>query len=184
MNIFRYFQKKEFSFKLKNRLFANKTPIKYSSNLNPENIINPSINITNHTNNNTNYTETIDNSSKIIKSFLIEEKPKIFLYKKKIIHSKINKKEIKKKKYINLYIGKIEFEILKKYEGKNINNSNNNIKCENNSQTFFFEKKYINENSLKWNNISFNEDFNNYEIKKKILQLCDNQFLTLIYNLI
>ena len=168
---FRYFQKKEFSSKLKNRLFINKTPIKYSSSINSENNFNPSINLTNHTNCNTNCTETIDNSSRVIKSFLIEEKPQMFLYIKKRINSNIKKKEFKKKKYTNLNIGKIEFEIPKKYEGKNNNNSN--IICANNSQTFFFEKKYINSNSLKWNNISFKDNFNNYEneIKRKIGQL-------------
>ena len=174
INYFRYFQKKEISSKLKNRLFTNKTPIKYSSNINLENNINPSITLTNYTNSNTNYTETIDSSSKIIKSFLIEEKPKMFLYKKKRINSKINKKGIKKKKYTNLNIGKIEFHIPKKYEGKN--NSNSNSIWANNSQTFFFEKKYINENSLKWNNISFKDNINNYEseIKRKICQLSEN----------
>ena len=143
------------NFSLFKRILINKTPIKNSANIYYNNLLFPGINNTNNTIN-TNYTETIDSSSQVLKTI---ENPQIISYEATNI----------KKGYTNLSIGKIEYQFQKQCESKN----NNNNKCENNekSQTFFGKKEFINDGSIRINNISFkevkynanDEYFNNYD---------------------
>ena len=175
---------------IKGRLNINKTPINNASKFKYNKILFSTLNLTNNTNK-TNGTETVDTSFRGNKNILIEGNDLIVPYKNKSITiiSKTNQGKIKKKHYSKLVIGKIEYQLPKKYESRKFNNTNIEK-----SQTFFSKKEYINESSLSSNNISFKEikydeksikTFSknskirtNYEFNGKAGQLSDNVSLS------
>ena len=176
---------------LKGKLNINKTPINNGSKLRYSKIVlSSTLNLPNNSNK-TNGTETIDTSFRGNKNILIEGNDLIVPYKNKSITiiSKTNQGNIKKKYYSKLAIGKIEYQLPKKYESRKYNNKNIEK-----SQTFFSKKEFINESSLSNNNISFKEikydeqskkSFSkkckfreNYEFNGKVGQLSDNVSLS------
>ena len=171
---------------IKYRLNINKTPTKSVLNTKDRKIIYQNINLTNNTNK-TNYTEkTIESSYRGNKNILIEENNLIIPYENKNIKkiSKTNQGVVPNKYYSKLSIGKIEYQLTKKYKNKN-----NNINSEK-SKTIFSKKEFLNKSSLASNNISFKEikyndkhqnisyikrnNVKNYEFNGKVGQLSDN----------
>ena len=134
---------------LKKAIINNQTPIKSISGLNYD-LLHQAIN-------NTKYNETLDTSSRDNKDFLMETDSDINSfqnnYKNYTRVGGLNGDGIKRKVYSKLSIGKMEYQLPKKYENRN--GQYNKKK----SQTTFSKKNFINgKNSLKWyNNISFKE---------------------------
>ena len=138
---------------LKKAIINNQTPKKSISGLNYD-LLHQAIN-------NQKYNETLDTSSRDNKDFLIETDSDInsFQYNCKNYTrvNRLNGNDLKRNLYSKLSIGKMEYQLPKKYEKRNA--KYNRKKYKNNSQTFFSKKNFINgKSSLKWyNNISFKE---------------------------
>jgi len=139
---------------LKKAIINNQTPVKNISGLNYD-LLHQAIN-------NTKYNETLDTSSRENIDFLMETDSDINSFRKNCKNftklSRLNGDDIKRNLYSKLSIGKMEYQLPKKYENRN-NVQYNKKKYKNNSQTTFSKKNFINgKNSLKWyNNISFKE---------------------------
>ena len=139
---------------LKKAIINNQTPVKKISGLNYD-LLHQAIN-------NTKYNETLDTSSRENIDYLMETDSDINSIRKNCKNfttiSRLNEDDIKRNLYSKLSIGKMEYQLPKKYENRN-NAQYNKKKYKNNSQTTFSKKNFINgKNSLKWyNNISFKE---------------------------